>query len=488
MRDIRTKESVLSYPKMNDNLVVRSSRIVRSVRKDVDDGDQQQEESSELKYLSTPRILIDDAIDAYNEKGKDAARKTYANFRQLRERKAAKEAGELIVPEPPAKPSKLKEFFQKNKYIQNIVSKIPEKVKKAAEKLKQYLKKAIEAMSTLINALMAGGWLATSLICIIGLIALLSGSVFGIFFSGEDSGTGISIQDAVREINEEYDTRISTIRNSVHYDHLEMTGTKGVWREVLAVYAVKTYTESNMEVITVDENKKQILESVFWDMNEINYHTETKTVIRYIEKPDEDGEIITEEIEEKVVYLYIRIEHKTLDEMISLYHFDASQVAYLNELLDESNNSLWSAVMYGTDTKDIVQVALAEVGNTGGHKYTSWYGFSGHVAWCACFVSWCADQCGYIEAGIIPKFASTKVGVVAFKNRGQWKSSSYEPSPGDIIFFDWDGDGAPNHVGIVERVDGGYVHTIEGNVYDVCVNKKWVISSPKILGYGKIEY
>ncbi len=488
MKEIRTKESVLSYPKMNDSFVVRSSRLMKSIKKDAVSRDSDQEESSELRYLETPRELINNAIDVYNEKGKEAAKTTYANSRQIRDRKAAREVGNLIIPEPEVKPSKVKEFFQKNKYIQNIVSKIPERVKKAAEKLKQYLKQAIEAMNTLINGLLAGGWIATSVICIIGLIALLSGSVFGIFFSGEDSGTGISMQDAVKEINAEYDSRISSIRNSVNYDYLEMSGTKSVWKEVLALYSVKTYTEENIEVITVDANKKQILESVFWDMNEISYHIETKTETEYVETLDENGEVITEEVEKTIVYLYINVVHKTLDEMVKLYHFDSSQVAYLNELLDDSNNSLWSAVMYGMDTKDIVQVALGEVGNTGGLKYSYWYGFNRHAAWCACFVSWCADQCGYIEAGIIPKFAGTWVGVSWFKNRGQWMSPSYEPSPGDIIFFDWEGDGTPSHVGIVEKVENGYVYTIEGNVYDVCVNKKWAINSLKILGYGKVNY
>ena len=152
MKDIRTKESVLNYPKMNDSFVVRSSRLMKSIKKDTASRDSDhEEESSKLRYLETPRELVDNAIDVYNEKGKEAAKTTYANFRQIRDRKAAKEAGDFIITEPEVKPSKVKEFFQKNKYIQNIVSKIPDKVKKAASKLKQYLKRAIEAMNTLMT-------------------------------------------------------------------------------------------------------------------------------------------------------------------------------------------------------------------------------------------------------------------------------------------------------------------------------------------------
>lgn len=54
---------------------------------------------------------------------------------------------------------------------------------------------------------------------------------------------------------------------------------------------------------------------------------------------------------------------------------------------------------------EIVLVAKAQIGNEGGDKFWKWYGFEEHVHWCACFVSWCANECGYIDKGIIPKFA-----------------------------------------------------------------------------------
>ena len=63
----------------------------------------------------------------------------------------------------------------------------------------------------------------------------------------------------------------------------------------------------------------------------------------------------------------------------------------------------------------IVEVALSQVGNVGGEPYWRWYGFDSHVNWCASFVSWCADQCGYIESGIIPKFSYCPTGEAWFK-------------------------------------------------------------------------
>ena len=64
---------------------------------------------------------------------------------------------------------------------------------------------------------------------------------------------------------------------------------------------------------------------------------------------------------------------------------------------------------------EIILVAKAQIGNEGGDKFWKWYGFEEHVHWCACYVSWCANECGYIEKGIIPKFAVCTDGITWFK-------------------------------------------------------------------------
>ena len=110
----------------------------------------------------------------------------------------------------------------------------------------------------------------------------------------------------------------------------------------------------------------------------------------------------------------------------------------------------------------IVEVALTQLGNQGGQPYWSWYGFNSRAEWCACFVSWCADQCGYIESGLVPKFAGCVDGANWFKSNGKWQDRTYEPKAGDIIFFDWEGDGTTDHVGIVEKCENGTVYTVEG--------------------------
>ena len=150
-------------------------------------------------------------------------------------------------------------------------------------------------------------------------------------------------------------------------------------------------------------------------------------------------------------------------------------------------------IFYDPDTSElIVEVARSQIGNVGGEPYWSWYGFTERVDWCACFVSWCANKCGYIRSGIIPKFSGCINGVDWFKDRGQWIGNSFEPSPGMIIFFDWDDedgqDGNADHVGIVEKVENGRVYTIEGNTSDSCRQRSYSVGYYQILGYGIPDY
>ena len=132
----------------------------------------------------------------------------------------------------------------------------------------------------------------------------------------------------------------------------------------------------------------------------------------------------------------------------------------------------------------MVEVALTQVGNVGGQPYWTWYGYNYRVEWCAIFVSWCAEQCGYIDAGLIPRFEGVRPGAEWFKERGQWQGRDYAPRPGDIIFFDWENDGLADHVGIVKSCENGVVLTIEGNSGDTCRENSYLAGSTVIYGYG----
>lgn len=372
--------------------------------------------------------------------------------------------------------------------------------KAAAKAVAAAVKAIIAGAKALAAAIAAGGWVAVIVVVVICLIGLIVASCFGIFFSSEDTGSEKTMQMVVREINDDYLAKLDDIKAIVDYDVLEMSGSRAVWPEVLAIYAVKTTTDPDnpQEVATMTEEKQQLLEDIFWAMNEIDYETDTKTETEIVESDDGNGNIVEEEVSVTQTYLYITVGHKTADEMAEEYNFTEDQKEQLAELLADENASLWTAVLYGISSTDeqIVAVALSQIGNVGGYPYWSWYGFGSRVEWCACFVSWCANECGYIENGIIPKFAGCVNGVQWFRDRGQWADNSATPTPGMIIFFDWDSpngssgpqDGQSDHVGIVEKVEDGRVYTIEGNSGDSCRQRSYPLGYYEILGYGIPAY
>ena len=372
--------------------------------------------------------------------------------------------------------------------------------KAAAKACVAAVKAIIAAVKELVAAIAAGGWVAVVIIIVIMLVALIVGSCFGIFFSSEDTGSPMTMKSVVQEINMDYQSSLDTIRNMTVHDKMETSGSRAVWPEVLAVYAVKVNTDPNnpQDVASMDDAKKAMLKEIFWAMNQINSRVETTEETVLIESVDEDGNIVVTETTETVTTLYITVTHKTAMTMAYEYGFTEEQKQMLTELLQDENASMWAAVLYGIHSADeqIVAVAESQIGNVGGQPYWSWYGFNSRVAWCACFVSWCANECGYIDAGVIPKFAGCVWGVEWFQDRGQWADGTATPVPGMIIFFDWDSpdgesgpqDGLSDHVGIVQKVEDGYVYTIEGNTSDSCAQRKYRIGYYEILGYGIPAY
>lgn len=360
--------------------------------------------------------------------------------------------------------------------------------------------KAISAgIAKLVAAIAAGGWIAVVVILIICMIALIVGSCFGIFFSGDDTGTGMSMQTAITEINNEYQTKITDIKSRNTYDVLEMSGSRAVWPDVLSVYAVKTASDPDnpQEVASMDDGKLQILKNIFWDMNVISSSTRSKTENVITETDDGNGNIIETSEQKTRTYLYITVTHKTVEEMATQYGFNATQKEQLGELLSDDKQKIWNQVLFGItgSNGDIISVALTQIGNVSGEPYWRWYGFNSRVEWCACFVSWCANQAGYIDVGVVPKFAGCCNGAQWFKDRSEWQDNFYTPNPGDIIFFDWNNkgssgpqDGLADHVGIVEKVENGKIYTVEGNTSDSCAERQYAVGHYEILGFGIPAY
>ena len=342
---------------------------------------------------------------------------------------------------------------------------------------------------------MVGGMSSMLLVPLV-VVLLLGGllcSPLGIFFSGESEST-MTLQQVMSELNTAFSDRITEIENANAHDDLRQDGQRPLWKEILTVYAVRTTTdpENPLDAVSMDEEHAEVLRSIFWDMTVIEFTTEPYTEEITVEVPtedstDEDG--MTEETQTvERTRLVISISGRTAQQMAEEYGFDEKQLGYVTELLSEEYSDLWASLSVpGVGSDDIVAVALSQVGNVGGQPYWSWYGFSSRVEWCACFVSWCGDQCGYIESGVIPKHSYCPTGVEWFRSRGQWQDRNSIPAPGTIIYFDWGGDGVADHVGIVESCDGSTVYTIEGNANNACKQLSYAVGDRRILGYGTVS-
>lgn len=168
---------------------------------------------------------------------------------------------------------------------------------------------------------------------------------------------------------------------------------------------------------------------------------------------------------------------------------DPEYVPHVLRYFSGGNNHF--AGLFGNE--QIVTIAKEQIGNEGGEKFWSWYGYDHRVSWCACFVSWCANQCGLIESGCVTKFSFCPDGITWFQNQERWKERNYTPVPGTIIFFDWPDrntgirDGISDHVGIVEKCENGIVYTIEGNSSDSCRQRTYQVGDESIMGYGLLN-
>lgn len=137
----------------------------------------------------------------------------------------------------------------------------------------------------------------------------------------------------------------------------------------------------------------------------------------------------------------------------------------------------------------------------GGSGYFSeWYigdyaknpGWNQYTPWCGCFLSWGAEQLKTSIDGDPPRFANVDTGMEGFQKSGKWRDSSATPIPGDYVFFDWDGDSDPDHVGAVLCVDGTKLYTIEGNSGGKVAVNCYPLSNPsvdpRIVGYGVLNW
>lgn len=478
-------KSAIAVERTKDNLVNIKEKVNNSYSKD----DNVNEYASNKVEFSSNRVM-DEGISKFNIKGKEAVATTKNNIiktkNQIKTIKTkTKRNKQIKVARKNIKAGKVA-LQRSNNLIKNA-KKIPTKTLKTAKNTQKVAKTTargikrafkltisavkgiIAATKALITAILAGGWVAVLIILIICLVALLCSSIYGIFFANEDVGSDYKLNEVVKELNTELDDKILSIKEDNSYNDYKITSTRAEWKEILSIYVVYYSNNNDSDVLLLTEEKKDKIKEIFWDMTTVESEIKVETV---------DGTIQN--------ILYIDIKGKTTEEIMKEYNFTEEQKEQVSSLLDSGYNNLWVSVIYGTDNNsNMTNIALAQVGNVGGEPYWTWYGFNHRVEWCAVFVSWVANELGYIDAGIIPKFVACINGVEWFKDRGLWKDNNYTPKESDIIFFDWEEDGSVDHVGIVIKVENNKIYTVEGNsTDDMCRKLEYSINNNAIYGYG----
>lgn len=224
--------------------------------------------------------------------------------------------------------------------------------KSAATGAKAAVKATIATVKGLISAIAAGGWVAVLIILLICLIAMVSGSCFGLFFSSDPTGTGTSVTQAVSTLNEEYMAHMQEIEAATPHDRQEITSNDGVlsinWEDILAVFSAKvTGAEDGVQVASLDDAQLDELRNIMWEMNAISSGTRTEKREVEITEVDENGKEITRTETVPETILEISITHKTPEEMARQYNFNFRQNEYLSLMSEPENKNLWAELFGG---------------------------------------------------------------------------------------------------------------------------------------------
>ena len=264
--------------------------------------------------------------------------------------------------------------------------------KKTSDAVMAGLKALWAATHTLVLAIAAGGTVAVLVVVIVCMIALVIGSGFGIFFAAEPAGDGMSLADAITQLNGEYQDRLEEIENDHPHDRLAITSNDGsyaiAWQDVLAVFAARTSgAEDGAPVAYLDEANLERLRQIMWDMNEVTWEVETQTheveaAIAADAAAEEDSDTATASVSESrgsegtpvvtasataepgtdnsdenedgpatttvtETVLILTLHHKTAEEMREEYRFNPRQNEYLTLLSAEDAAPLWADLLGG---------------------------------------------------------------------------------------------------------------------------------------------
>lgn len=252
-----------------------------------------------------------------------------------------------------APPKQAATVIRKGQALQDMAIKTAKAAKEAGKKVLRAIAAAAEKLAAAIGA---GGAAAVSIVVVILLVGMLFASPLGILFAGEDTGTEIKIPDAVATLNGEFTDEIYRIMEDHPYDELDMQeGMEAVmlqnWRNVLAVYAVKVSTdeEHGLDVVTMDEEKLQLLQKIFFDANKLVYELTTSIV---------DG------VQKTILHISLQI--KDAMQMADEYDFTAQQREMLKELLKPDYDDIFLSLIgdYQPDGTPIGPVDISNIQGT----------------------------------------------------------------------------------------------------------------------------
>ncbi len=226
------------------------------------------------------------------------------------------------------------------------------------------IKAIIAASKSLITALIAGGTTAFIIILIICIIGLLLTSVFGIFFANESKSR--TMTSVISQINTEVYKKAENQKIFTNADDIVVQSTYSNWKEVIAVYSVKNNknneTDDTSIVMYLNDKNVLKLKNIFYDFNTIKVETKEEVVEEEVEedkKIEFDPNVQqsleikkTEQKRKKIVYL--NVESKSLDQVMSQYKFNDEQKEQVRELLDKQYDELWLSLIYGNNVGEFV--------------------------------------------------------------------------------------------------------------------------------------
>lgn len=371
MADIKVKDiakkgvktinkAVVQTERFKDNIVRTKEKAEGTVSNDINSNEYA---SNKIKF-ATDRVF-DESVNQFNKQGQKSFMKTKENYqkskakiKQLKKKIKDKRKVKSTVKNTKTtiKTSKevakkaektAKETIKASKRATQIAK---ETAKRTAQGVKVAIKTTISAIKTiiagtkaLVAAIVAGGWVAVIVIIVICLVALMCSSIFGIFFSSQKtSANSITMNTVVAECNQEFSDKLQSIQDSNPHDDYVLEGSMASWKDVLTVYTIKQSNGVNQQdVMTIDDNKKNVIKQIFWDMNSLTSEVRDEMVTEQGTNADE----MPKQVQKKV--LHIKINTKTLEQMKNDYHFSSAQNKQLVELTDNKYASLWNGVIYG---------------------------------------------------------------------------------------------------------------------------------------------